>query len=73
MMVAVHDKEQTTKTGQSKDYRSAIMDDAVSRKGGRDMDLATCFKKMELVGVLAFATGRQCRGTTDPQYQCDTL
>ena len=39
MMVAVHDKEQTTKTGQSKDYRSAIMDEAVSRKGGRDMEI----------------------------------
>ena len=78
MMVAVHDKEQTTKIGQSKDYRSAIMDEAVSRKGGRDMDLATCFKKMELVGVLAFATvdsagAPQIRNISAIHYEPDAL
>ena len=36
------------------------------------MDLATCLKKMELVGVLAFATV-DSEGAPDTQYQCDSL
>ena len=37
------------------------------------MDLATCLKKMELVGVLAFATVDSEGSTTDTEYQCDSL
>lgn len=48
------------------------------RIGGEQMDLATCFKKIELVGVLAFATvdskgTPQIRNISAIHYEKDAL